>query len=189
MSGFNHPVISAAFKLHTGALCAIAFSFLLLSCEPETRHARSTDHIRMMDEKLISYNRQAVQSESNEIEDYIVRHRWKMLKTSTGLRYNIYKAGNGKKIIKGAEVRLRYKLFLMNGGELYNSETDGIRIIYPGASEGETGLQEALLLMRQGDCAKLIVPSHLAFGLLGDLKRIPASATLVYDIESLDPAP
>jgi len=39
--------------------------------------------------------------------------------------------------------------------------------------------------MRQGDRAKLIVPSHLAFGLLGDLKKIPAGATLVYDIEIL----
>jgi FKBP-type peptidyl-prolyl cis-trans isomerase len=37
--------------------------------------------------------------------------------------------------------------------------------------------------MHVGDRAKFIVPSHLAFGLLGDQNKIPQHATLVYDIE------
>jgi FKBP-type peptidyl-prolyl cis-trans isomerase len=42
------------------------------------------------------------------------------------------------------------------------------------------------MLMRTGSRAKLIVPSHLAFGLLGDLKKIPEQAVLVYDIELVE---
>jgi len=37
--------------------------------------------------------------------------------------------------------------------------------------------------MRVGDRAKFIIPSHLAFGLIGDQKKIRHKATLVYDLE------
>jgi len=37
-----------------------------------------------------------------------------------------------------------------------------------------------------GDKAKLIIPSHLAFGLAGDMDQIPPLSPIVYDIEVLD---
>ena len=40
--------------------------------------------------------------------------------------------------------------------------------------------------MKVGDKAKFIIPSHLAFGLLGDENKIPKRATLVYDVELID---
>ena len=166
----------------------MTLSLLIFSCEPESRPARTTDHILTMDNKLINYNHQVVRSENDEIEDYINRHHWKMIQTPTGLRYMIYERGNGKKIRKGGEVRMKYKLSLLDGNILYQSDSLGIKVIYPGTSEEETGLQEALLFMQEGDHAKLVIPFHLAYGLLGDLKKIPAGATLVYDIEILDPA-
>jgi len=158
----------------------------LVSCEPDTRPARATDHLRMTDEKVISYNRQVVQTENDEIEDFISRHHWKMQRTGTGLRYMVYENGKGGKVAKGEEVRLKYNISLITGKQIYNSDSAGVKTIYPGTSEGETGLQEALLLMKRGDRAKLVVPSHLAYGLLGDLKKIPAGASLVYDIEILE---
>ena len=78
---------------------------------------------------------------------------------------------------------MRFVLSLLNSQKIYSSDSSGLKIIFPGTSKGETGLQEALQLMHEGDNARLIVPYHLAYGLLGDLKRIPASATLVYDVE------
>ena len=39
--------------------------------------------------------------------------------------------------------------------------------------------------MKVGDIAKFILPSHLAFGLLGDEEKIPKRATLVYHVELL----
>lgn len=188
MSGSNHPVISGACKLLSMAFSVTAFSLLILSCEQQTRQARATDHILMMDNKLINYNQQAVQLENYEIEDYINRHHWRMIQTPTGLRYMIVERGKGKKIIKGDEIHMKYSISLLNGYDIYKSDSLGIKVIFPGTSEEETGLQEALLFMQGGDHAKLIVPSHLAYGLLGDLKKIPAGATLVYDIEILDPA-
>ena len=172
-----------------GAILPLTGLLLLaVSCKEETRQARTTDHILMMDKQVIDYHHQVVRSENGEISEYISRHQWKMIRTPTGLRYMIVRKGAGKKIIKGDEVRLKFSISLLNGNNVYTSDSPGIKIIYPGVSEEETGLQEALLLMNRGDHAKLIVPSHLAYGLLGDLKKIPAGATLVYDIEALDPA-
>jgi hypothetical protein len=155
------------------------------SCEPEPRQARATDHIRMLDDTVINYHRQVVHTEQGEIDDYILRHQWQMLKTPTGLRFMIYRQGKGAVIRKGDLVEIKYSLSLLNGTEIYSSARQGNRFIRPGATEGETGLQEALLMMKCGDCAKLIAPSHLAFGLLGDLDKVPSSAALVYDLEVL----
>jgi len=182
----THSLVSGACKLLFTVISASSLIFCLASCEPETRRARATDHIRMMDEKLLNYNQQVVRSENDEIEDYISRHQWKMVKTPTGLRYMVYSKGKGAKINKGEEVHLKYKLTLLNGNDVYDSESSGIKIIFPGTSEGETGLQEALMLLCRGDLARLIVPSHLGYGLMGDLKKIPAGASLVYDIQILD---
>ena len=55
-----------------------------------------------------------------------------------------------------------------------------------GKSRVVNGLEEGVLLMKKGGRAKLIVPSHLAFGLLGDPGKIPARAVLVYDVELCD---
>ncbi|MEI8006734.1 MAG: FKBP-type peptidyl-prolyl cis-trans isomerase [Bacteroidota bacterium] len=169
-------------------LSLTGLSLLMVSCTEETRRARTTDHILMIDKEVIDYHHQVVRSENEEIGEYTSRHQWKMIQTPTGLRYMIIGQGNGKKITKGDEIRLKFSISLLNGNDVYTSDSLGFKVIYPGVSEEETGLQEALLLMNRGDHAKLIVPSHLAYGLLGDLKKIPAGATLVYDVEVLDPA-
>ena len=49
----------------------------------------------------------------------------------------------------------------------------------------ESGLEEGILLMKTGGKAKFILPPHLAYGLPGDGKKIPARAILVYDVELL----
>ena len=52
-------------------------------------------------------------------------------------------------------------------------------------SEKESGIHEALLCMRIGDKAKLILPSYLGHGLLGDRIKIPPQSILYIDIQLL----
>ena len=70
--------------------------------------------------------------------------------------------------------------------ECYNSDKDGLKLIELGKAEVESGLEEGILLMKVGDKAKLVIPSHLAFGLLGDENKIPKRATLIYDVELVE---
>jgi FKBP-type peptidyl-prolyl cis-trans isomerase FkpA len=79
------------------------------------------------------------------------------------------------------QVILTYTISLPDGTECYrNTDKPGSFVI--GRDQVESGLHEVLLLMHLGDRAKVILPSHLAFGLTGDSGKIPSHATLIYDL-------
>lgn len=167
-------------------LAAFLFACMLFaaaSCGRDPGPVRSTSHFRMMDDTLINYNKGISRNEDQEIMDYTTRYGWDVLTTSTGVRYLIYKQGTGMKVEKGAAVTIRYDLKLLTGKHIYSSDSMGPKEFAAGYGEVEAGLQEAVMLMRQGDRAKVIIPSRLGHGLLGDGKKIPPGATLVYDVE------
>jgi FKBP-type peptidyl-prolyl cis-trans isomerase FkpA len=139
-----------------------------------------------MDDSLLNYNKTIVKTEDQEIEDMINRYGWKMVKSPTGLRIMIYKKGTGAKAAKGKSATIRYEIRLINGDLCYSPSQKSPRVFMIGHSEIETGVDEGILSMRVGDRAKFIVPSHLAFGLLGDQEKIPPKSTLIYDIELLN---
>jgi FKBP-type peptidyl-prolyl cis-trans isomerase len=136
-----------------------------------------------MSDSLVNYNRGVILTEDQQIEDFIRRYSWTMNKTGTGLRYLIFRNGQGAKTRKGKIAVIRYTVRLLNGNICYSSDKDGMKEFKIGYGGIESGVEEGILLMHVGDRAKFILPSHLAFGLLGDQNRIPQNATLVYDIE------
>jgi FKBP-type peptidyl-prolyl cis-trans isomerase FkpA len=167
----------------------VSFTLLMLlltSCGTEPVKAPSTSHFKVMDDSVITYNKGIVTEEDRQIEDFISRYRWNMETSPTGLRYMIYKTTNGKKPVKRQIVSINYILRLLNGNLVYSSREDGPKKFQVGHSDVERGLDEGILLLRVGERAKFILPSHLAFGVLGDQNRIPQNATLVYDVELVE---
>jgi len=162
---------------------SIILLLLLLACHSvkDKKEAKNGD----LKEALVGANKILVQRESEDIENYIRRHEWNMEETGTGLRIMIYKKGTGSKVQMGDAVKLNYKVNLIDGTQIYSSDEKGPLAFLTGRAEVINGLEEAILLMEQGDRAKAIIPSHLAYGLLGDEERIPKRATLIYDIELL----
>ena len=158
------------------------FLFLLLSCRQEPLPARSTHNLNMMDDTLVNYNKGVMMAEDREIEDFISRYKWQMKKSQTGLRYMIYTHGNGKKAEKGKVATLNFIVKLLNGNLCYSSVVEGPKKFTIGHSGVESGLEEGILLLKVGDRAKFILPSHLAFGILGDQDKIPRNTSLVYDV-------
>ncbi|MCK9423174.1 MAG: FKBP-type peptidyl-prolyl cis-trans isomerase [Bacteroidales bacterium] len=139
-----------------------------------------------MDDSLINFNHQIVQSENQEIDDFILRYHWKMNTTPTGLRFMIYKKGNGISAEKGNIVTLQYTLKKLTGDLVYATVPGHPVELEIGRHELNNGLEEGVLMMKTGERAKFILPSHLAYGLLGDLDKIPLRTILVYDVELLD---
>lgn len=135
---------------------------------------------------LIEANKLMVKSEDQRIEDFIRRYGWQMETKGSGLRYMIYHEGKGEKADAGKIAMIDYTLSLLSGDTVYTSENEGIKSIPLGKGTAESGLEEGILLLNVGDKAKFIIPSHLAFGLFGDAKKVPAKATLVYDIELIE---
>jgi FKBP-type peptidyl-prolyl cis-trans isomerase FkpA len=157
----------------------------LSSCTSAPDRPQS-DEKKDVSEPLIIANKELVRTEDQRIDDFIARYNWKMNTTGTGLRYTIYQHGKGLPAQKGLTARFNFTLTLLNGDTIYTSEETGPKEILIGKGYIENGLEEGILLLKKGDRAKLIIPSHLAFGLVGDLDKIPAKATLVYDIELFD---
>ena len=71
---------------------------------------------------------------------------------------------------------------LLDGSECYRTNADEMEVFEIDHADIESGLHEGIKYMHVGDFAKLIIPSHLAHGLVGDLDKVPPMSTLVVDI-------
>ena len=167
-------------------LAPLVILLILSSCGQEPAPANTTRNFSVMDDTMLNYNKGVMMTEDREIEDFMVRYQWEMEKSPTGLRYMIYTKGNGKKAERGKIASLKFSVKLLNGNLCYSSATDGLKTFRIGRGGIESGLEEGILLLKVGDRAKFILPSHLAFGLLGDQNKIPQNATLVYDVELVE---
>ncbi|MGN0032837.1 MAG: FKBP-type peptidyl-prolyl cis-trans isomerase [Candidatus Limimorpha sp.] len=133
-------------------------------------------------ESVEKANRYMVRQENELINDYIARHNWDMVETGTGLRYRIVKHGDTALIKRKDIVSMEYEVRLLNGELVYSSNELGAKVIVVGRGGIESGLEEAMLHLHRGDVADIILPSHLAHGLLGDGDKIPPKAALVYSV-------
>lgn len=141
---------------------------------------------RSQKEKLEEFNKNLVVKEKNNIDDYIQRSGNVFAETGTGLRYCIVNQGNGDLIKTGEIVTMEYEELLLNGKMLYSSKETGPKVFLVGRGGVESGLEEAVLYLRRGDEAEIIIPSRLAHGLTGDGDRVPSNSTIVYRIKIID---
>ena len=139
-----------------------------------------------MKKSMETANRYLLNEEEEEIDRYVKRHGLEMVKTGTGLRYQILKQGSDLQVEKGQTVILEYELHSIQGDLIYSSENEGVKKFVVGNGSVESGLDEAMAYLHKGDVAKVIIPFHLAYGLHGDDRDIPEYATLVYTIKVVD---
>jgi FKBP-type peptidyl-prolyl cis-trans isomerase len=164
------------------------YSIIFVSCNNNTQYENTNDQNKInLKQPLEQANKHLLKTEETEIDDYINRYGWNMQTTNTGLRYMIYKkVDNNISPEKGSIVKINYTVSLINGITCYTSDSTGPKIFEIGKGQVESGLEEGILLLKKEEKAKFIIPSHLAFGLAGDLNKIPKKATLIYDVELID---
>lgn len=165
---------------------ALVIMVFLLSCNQAVDISTREKKPSSRSDSLIKFNQEFLIVENQYIEDYILRHELQMQKTGTGLRYQIIKHGNGVKAEPEKIVKFNYTVSFLTGSVCYSSKRDGPKTFKISRSTVESGLNEGILLLRVGDHAKFILPSHLAFGATGDHDQIPPRAVLVYDVEILE---
>jgi FKBP-type peptidyl-prolyl cis-trans isomerase FkpA len=160
---------------------------LLLSCRKQTASEKAPEMTaEEQKEMLLRVNKFLVQKDVELIESYSIRRGWNMEVSETGLFYEIYEPGQGKKVEQGDIINLKYELSLLDGTLCYSSEEDGNKIFRLGKSQEISGLEQGVALMRAGEKARFIIPPHLAYGLLGDDNRIPARSIIIYQVELVE---
>ncbi|NBP28371.1 MAG: hypothetical protein EBV23_02145 [Flavobacteriia bacterium] len=166
------------------------FFFILLccmfACTPPSKKNKenadwSTNH-------SVSYQKEVNEREQLKIAFYLEHHgELSMGMTSTGLRYQILNAVPKSELAQPGKTALAIvKISLLDGTICYETDDQFYEEIPIDHNDRESGLNEGLKLMRKGEKAKFILPSHLAHGLVGDLQKIPPLSILVLDVELMD---
>ncbi|MFW6248648.1 MAG: FKBP-type peptidyl-prolyl cis-trans isomerase [Bacteroidota bacterium] len=138
------------------------------------------------EQEYIKANRYMVNEHKEIIQRFVERKNWDMHTTGSGLWYMIYENGTGDKVDKETMVQVDYELKLLDGTVCYSTKTTGPQWFTIGKGRAEPGLEEGVLMLREGAKARFILPPHLAHGLPGDLKKIPPYSIVLYETEILD---
>jgi FKBP-type peptidyl-prolyl cis-trans isomerase FkpA len=136
-------------------------------------------------EPLIKVNKKLIEKESRDIDNWLKRHNIIAANTGTGLRFAVIKKGNGNQAKLGQFATINYSISLLDGTLCYDSKKTGPETFLIGQDHVESGLHEGIQKMQVGDKCLLIMPPHLAHGLLGDDKKIPPLSCIVYEVELL----
>lgn len=163
----------------------IMLFYLFSSCGTKSGENEAFDRNKVR-ESLLGANAMLIDAEDQEIRDFIERHGWDMHETGSGLRYYIFEKGEGPKAKVNDIAVFHYTIRLITGDLIYNSyesEKGEFRI---GRGGVESGLEEGILLLSEGDKARFIMPSHLAHGVPGDGAKIPKRATIIYEIDLVE---
>ena len=164
----------------------ILFLGIFISCNGcRDKQQASEMSYEEMQRELIETNKAKLKEEKAAILKFIDKKKWKVTETGTGLFYEIYQKGAGKKAVEGDIVVLAYTVSLLDGKVCYTSTPENPSHFKVGEDNVETGLHEMVQYMSVGDKAHVVLPSHRAFGFTGDSSKIPQDASVVYDIELL----
>jgi FKBP-type peptidyl-prolyl cis-trans isomerase FkpA len=135
--------------------------------------------------EMAELNKYMVQKDRERIINYIERKGLEMTESPSGLWYQIKSEGTGSYFKDTDRIVMEYECYLLDGTRCYSSRESGPKEVILGRSEIETGLNQGLRMLKPGGEAILILPPFMAYGLVGDGKRIPSRAVVVYDISVL----
>lgn len=138
------------------------------------------------DEWLLDENHRLAEREERDIQKWIERWGADMVSTGTGLRYKLLRDVPGDTAKPGQVALVNYAVLLLNGDTAYVSDPAKPDFFRIEQADVESGLHEGIQHLSVGDSAVLVIPSILAFGLLGDLDQIPMRSTVVYHIALVD---
>jgi FKBP-type peptidyl-prolyl cis-trans isomerase len=134
--------------------------------------------------QFVKANKQIVQKEIDEMDYYVKMHKMPFVNTTSGIRYYVYKpSARGDSIKDREEIVMNFKVSLLDGTLCYSSDTEGKKTFIVGNEDIESGIHRGVKYLKHGDKALLLIPSHLAHGLLGDFKKIPPQMPIIYDVE------
>lgn len=133
-------------------------------------------------ENMINANKIISQSEDTKISSYIERRGWDMKQLPNGEYLQEVEKGKGGAIDFEDTISVSYSVSFLTGTTVYPHEEETFVV---GQHKPTVGLDRAVLELHHGSKARLILPSSLGYGVVGDGDKIPGRAVLVYELEVL----
>ena len=137
------------------------------------------------DAPYVEGNKNIMRHENEEMDMFIRRYGWNMQRTPTGLYIQVLEPGSGEPFKEGDRVALEYRTFLLSGEQVYNSDSNGVKVFMVKRSEEIDALHEVAQLLRPGAKARLVIPSYLGYGVAGDGDRIQGLQPIMMEIRVL----
>ena len=166
-----------------GCFLLFTFSFLLLTaCREVPTYDIGAPKGDTLKENMIRANRIIAQSEAQQIDAYLERRGWSTEKLPNGVwvaEYGNSEVPLGPAIGYEDTVAISYRVSTLGGDELYDWRTD---TVVCGRLKPTRGLDAALRTLHRGAWARVIVPSEMAYGVVGDGDRIRTRMVLVYEL-------
>lgn len=136
-----------------------------------------------MQQKQMQQMGEFITKDSVALNEYLTSVK-DVQQTASGLRYVVVKKTTGKQAKKGNKVSMLYTGKLLNG-EVFDGNMDGSHPPFEfsvGLGQVIPGWDEGVLLMKEGEEYKFIIPWKLAYGERG-AGPIPPFSSLVFDVK------
>lgn len=125
--------------------------------------------------------------ETPERESYLKENNITVKPTAEGLYFTLTKKGNGPKVENGDLVSAHYTGYFLNGEKFDSSENSPSPFQFiAGKGDVIKGWDLAVVMMKKGDKARIVIPSSLAYGESRPDFPIPPYSSLVFDIEIVE---
>jgi len=125
--------------------------------------------------------------EKKILEKYLVDSSVTALAIANGMYYVLLRKGKGFSPDSGRVALINYRGYFLNGRSFdSNYETQPFEYVIGAEEQLIRGLEVGVRKMHEGEKAKFIIPSHLAFGSSGSSTGIiPPFTTVIYEVELL----
>lgn len=176
------PTRSRIYRILKNSLGIALLGALVWSCQCSGQEKDTTAPDTGRRVNRIEAQREFLQKEDASIQAYIQDRDLNMERSGTGLYYRIIPdslPGDTTAIQPGDRVNFRSHVYLLNGRKIYQRD----RWLRVERQDAIIGLHEALKMMTVGDSGSFILPSHLAYGVPGDRKKVPPYTALHYYLQ------
>lgn len=124
--------------------------------------------------------------EQRKLKAYLDTNKTQFSVLKNGMYYIPMRQGSGSCATAGDLLKINYKGYFLNGKQFESTYDRGQPLEFTLGEQGQVikGMESAISLMNEGEKAKFIIPSQLAYGGVGSSTGIiPPYTTLVYEIE------
>lgn len=169
-------------KMYRICFCCLIFA---IACETSEFESELNEPIEWAPIESSDMNRAWMEDEQFLIDEFIKIQEWEMTESESGLRYMIYEEGaeGGSNASPGQLAWVQFEVAPLGDTVVYRSKDGKAESFRIERDYIENGIHEAISYMKVGDRAKVILPHHLAHGLLGDSQKIPPLSAVVYDLK------